>query len=55
MLWSALYDKIGKQPLSVTQHTHVTAVIDGETVPLKLTFDEAHKMHFVPYETKERS
>jgi len=43
MLWTALYDKIGKLPVAITGHKQVVAVIerDGKKVviPLELKLD----------------
>lgn len=47
MLWSFLFDKLSKQPLRVTKHNHVTAVIDGKNCKLDLKFDTAGKPYFV--------
>lgn len=38
MKWIGLYDKIGKQPIKITQKTDVIAIIDGKEIPLLLKF-----------------
>lgn len=40
MTWRQLHSRIGRQPLSVTQHNRVRAVIDGHETFLNLKFDE---------------
>lgn len=43
MKWKHLFDKLGKQPLRVTNHEHVHAKIDMNgtvyDIPLSLKFD----------------
>lgn len=46
MLWSTLFNKIGKQPLRITQHNHVCALLENaktheyEKVRLALKYDK---------------
>ena len=47
MLWATLHARIGKQPLSFTQHNHVTAVIDGTTYELDLKYDAKGRPYLV--------
>lgn len=47
MLWKTLYDRIGKQPLSFTQHNHVRAVIDGKERELDLKYDAKGRPYLV--------
>jgi len=39
MTWAVLLKKLGNQPISITHHNHVTAVIDGKTYELTLQFE----------------
>lgn len=54
MLWSTLFNKIGKQPLSFTQHNHVYALLENpethkpETVWLDIKYDEKGLPYLVP-------
>lgn len=56
MLWSTLFHKIGKQPLKVTQHSHVYALLcnpkthEMEKVWLELKYDASGH----PYLIKQR-
>lgn len=52
MLWSTLWNKLGKQPLRITQHNHVTAIIEGKTYELDLKFDTKDRPYLVPREPK---
>lgn len=51
MLWSTLFHRIGKQPLRITQHKHVYALLENpkthlwERVYLELKYDN----NGVPY------
>lgn len=60
MLWSTLFNRIGKQPLSFTQHSHVYAILENpktgewERVPLCLKYDVKNHPYFVK-ETKAGS
>lgn len=46
MFWSTLFNKIGKQPLRITQHNHVYALLENaktheyEKVRLALKYDK---------------
>lgn len=53
MKWVQLFDKLGKQKLTVTQHNDVTIKIDGQEYPLKLKFDKRVRPYFVIDEEKE--
>ncbi len=53
MKWSALFEKIGKQRLNVTQHNDVTIRIDGDEYPLKLKFTKKVKPYFVIDDEKD--
>ena len=54
MLWSTLFNKIGKQPLSFTQHNHVYALMENpethkfEKVWLDIKYDEKGLPYLVP-------
>lgn len=48
MLWSQLHRKLGRQPLSYTQHNHVRAKINGEFIELKMVFDEQGHPYLEP-------
>lgn len=53
MLWSTLFNRIGKQPLKTTQHNHVYAVLENpkthitERVYLELKYDTSGKPYLV--------
>jgi hypothetical protein len=53
MLWSKLFDKIGKQPLSFTNHNHVYVLLENpkthetEKVYLILKYDVKGHPYFV--------
>lgn len=51
MLWSTLFNKIGKQPLSFTRHNHVYALIGNpETYKLeKVWLDIKYDAKGLPY------
>lgn len=53
MTWQSLYEKLGKQPLAVTLHDPVKAVIDGKTYQLKLKF-EGNVPVLVPADQEEK-
>lgn len=59
MLWSTLFHKIGKQPLRITQHNHVYALLHNpkthelERVELELKFDTKGRPYFVQTRPKE--
>lgn len=52
MLWSTLFNRIGKQPLKITQHNHIYAVLENpkthatERVYLELKYDAGGKPYF---------
>ena len=48
MLWSTLFGKLGKQPLKITQHQHVNAIIDGKRIELDLKFEANGTPYLVP-------
>lgn len=48
MLWKTLYDRIGKQPLSYTQHNHIAVVYEGKRIPLDLKYDAKGHPYLVP-------
>ena len=54
MLWSTIYNKIGRIPLRITQHNHVTAVIDGKEIFLELTMRPDGKPYFIKAQGKIR-
>lgn len=47
VLWSTLFRRIGKTPLRISQHQHVTAVIDGEIIYLDLKYQADGKPYLV--------
>lgn len=47
MLWDTLYNRIGKQPLSFTQHNHIRAVIDDKEIFLDLKYDAKGRPYLV--------
>lgn len=51
MLWKKLWVKVGRQPLTFTQHNPVMARIDGKDIPLKLAYDRCSHPYFVVDET----
>lgn len=54
MLWSTLHHKIGKQPLSFTNHNHVKAVIDNKEYKLDLKYDTKGHPYLIARTTKTR-
>jgi len=48
MLWSELFDKLGRQPLTVTQHNKVKAFIYGEAYELDLKIDISGTLYLSP-------
>lgn len=48
MLWSTLWSKLGKQPMTRTNHFHVKAVVDGKTMAMELKFDAQGLPYLVP-------
>ena len=53
MLWATLWRKLGRQPLKITQHNHVYALLKNpktheyDCVPLCLKFDTFGRPYFV--------
>lgn len=53
MLWATLWRKLGRQPLKITQHNHVYALLKNpktheyDHVPLCLKFDTSGRPYFV--------
>lgn len=54
MLWSTLFNKLGKQPLRITQHEHIHAIIEGKHYRLDLKFDTSGKPYLVPMQEKPK-
>ncbi len=60
MKWATLYKKLGKQPLTVTQHQEVFAVmknpITGKTeqIPMRLCYSKKGALFLVPDENTPR-
>lgn len=54
MKWLSLWKRIGKQPLSVTQHQDVIAVIDEKEIPLTLKFGTGEKTLWFVKDEKEK-
>lgn len=52
MLWLTLFNRLGKQPMHVTRHNHVKAVIDGKTYELDLKFDKRGEPYLIPRQPK---
>lgn len=53
MLWMTLWKRIGKQPMSYTNHNHIEALIDGKHIPLTLKYDAKGHPYLVPDIQKE--
>lgn len=59
MLWATLWRKLGRQPLKITQHNHVYALLKNpktheyDHVPLCLKFDTSGPSVFRPGNRKE--
>lgn len=51
MLWSTLWRRIGKQPLSFTQHNHIEAVIDNRRIQMDLKYDAKGRPYLIPKDT----
>ena len=46
MTWFQLWEKIGKQPLHITQHKDVTIMIDGMDYKCKIVYtDNGNSWH----------
>lgn len=54
MLWSTLFNRLGKQPLRITQHEHIHAIIEGKHYRLDLKFDASGKPYLVPMQEKPK-
>lgn len=50
MLWSTLFDRIGKLSLRITQHQQVKVVINGVDYELELKFTPSGDPFLVPKE-----
>lgn len=50
MLWSTLFDRIGKLPLRITQHQQVKVIINGVDHELELKFTPSGDPFLVPKE-----
>lgn len=48
MLWSTLHRRIGKHPLSFSQHNRIKAVIDGKAIFLDLKYNAKGQLCLVP-------
>lgn len=59
MLWSTLFNKLGKQPLKNTQHHHVHAILynpvthEPETIYLDIKFDAHTRPYLVKAERQD--
>lgn len=47
MLWLTLYNRLGKQPLSYTNKTHIQAVIGGRRMELDMKYDAAGRPYLI--------
>ena len=53
MLWATLYNKLGRQPMKITQKQHVNAILQNpatktlDTVFLELKFDTQGNPYFI--------
>lgn len=52
MLWSTLFNHIGKLPMRITNHQHIHAVIDDKHYNLTLKFDAKGSPYLVPMPEK---
>lgn len=50
MKWYALYKKIAKQPIKITQKANVIAIVDGKEIPLLLKFKENGEPYLISKE-----
>lgn len=53
--WCRLFDKIGKQPLSITQHRNVQIKINGELKDCGLVFDSGTSFHLEVIEDEKEN
>lgn len=54
MLWMTLWNKLGKQPMKITRHKHVHAIVDGKHYDMDLKFDTKGEPYLVPMQAKEK-
>lgn len=52
MLWSTLFNRLGKLPLRITQHNHIKAIIEGKNYQLDMKFDAKGQPYLVPMQSK---
>lgn len=48
MLWMTLWKRLGKQPMTLTNHYHIKAVIDGRAIAMDMKFDASGKPYLIP-------
>lgn len=54
MLWTTLFNRLAKQPLRITAHNHVEAIIDDKHYQLTLKFDTSGKPYLVPMQARPK-
>lgn len=54
MLWQTLWNKLGKQPMRITRHKHVHAIVDGRHYDMDLKFDAKGEPYLVPMQPKPK-
>lgn len=54
MLWSTLFNKLGKQPLRITQHHHIHVIVEGKHYDMDLKFNAEGEPYLVPMQSKQR-
>ena len=60
MLWSTLWKQLGRQPLKVTQHNHVYALLHNpkthnwDKVNLCLKFDATGRPYFIEEQPRKK-
>lgn len=60
MLWSTLFNRIGKQPLRFTQHNHVYALLENpetyklEKIWLDIKYDAKGQPYLVKTEPRDK-
>lgn len=54
MLWSTLFNRLGKLPLRITQHRHIEAIIEDKHYQLDLKFDAKGQPYLVPMQPKPK-
>ena len=47
MTWENLFNKIGKQPIKITNKNEVNVMINGEKILLDLKFDKENIPYFI--------